>query len=69
VDQPLVTAEYPAGEVDDVTFFGSFRAHLLHDRGIIAPGDEADVLAVRLVGDQQPEVARQLANQRLGQVA
>ena len=37
--------------------------------GIVPGRHEADVLAVRLVGDRQAEAARQLAGLRLGEVA
>src|SRR3546814_6284964 len=42
---------------------------LLHQRRIIAIGDEADVLAVGLGGDPQAQFGRDLAHPRLGQRA
>ena len=41
----------------------------LDERGVVAVGDEADLLAVRLVGDRQAERARVLAHLGLVEVA
>ena len=41
----------------------------LEKRRVVAVGDEADLVAVRLVGDAQPELARLLAHRRLVEIA
>ncbi len=62
-------AEHASLEVDDLARLRRLGPDLLHHRGVIAVRDEADVLAVGLVGDDQAELAGELAHRRLGQVA
>ena len=52
-------AEHPALEIDDVARLRGARPELLDHRGIGAARHEADVLAVRLVGDGEPVARRQ----------
>src|SRR4051794_36649853 len=56
---PVMTAEHPAALVDDVAGFAGFGAQALDEIGIGALRYETDILAVRLFGDRQGEVARQ----------
>ncbi len=55
--------------MDDVAAFVRVGAQLAHDLGIIAVGDEADVLAVGLQGYSQPQFGGDFAHLRLGQGA
>ena len=65
----LVRADDGALGIDDVARFHCVRLQLLDDVGIAAGRHEADVLAVLLVGDREPELPRQLAGLRLAHVA
>ena len=69
MDHALVLAEHGPVEPDDLARRGGLGAQFLDQPGIIAVGDEADVLAVGLVGDDQPGGLGQPANLALGQVA
>jgi len=60
-------AQDAAFEIDNVSGFRRARLQPFDDVGIVAGRHEADVLAVVLVGDRQPELARQFA--RLGLAA
>ncbi len=61
-----MAAEHAAVDMDDVARLGRARAQAL-DHLRIAPGrHEADVLAVGLIGDRQPEIARELTRRLLG---
>ena len=53
----------------DVAGLGGARQQPLDDVGVAAARDEADVLAVRLLGDRQIEPAREFARLRLGALA
>ena len=55
--------------MDDLARGGGFGAQFLDQAGVIAVGDEADVLAVGLVRDHQPGLFGQPAHLALGQVA
>src|SRR5262249_6647449 len=69
-DRPGVLAELDARLVDDRTRgVGLPLAELLaQPAGVVSVGDEADVVAVRLVGDQQAASRRLLAHLRLRRV-
>ena len=69
MDHARVLADDPPAQVDDLTRRGGLRPEPLDQAGIVAVGDEADVLAVRLGGDEEPRSFRQLAHRRLRQVA
>src|SRR5262249_16817527 len=61
IDDAAVAAEHPSIDVDDIAGLGGARAQAL-DHLRVAPGrHEADILAVGLLGDSKPEVARKLA--------
>ena len=64
-----MAAEHAAVEVDDVARRCGFGPQALDQPGIIAVGDEADVLAVGLGGDLQAELGGDPADLVLGQVA
>ena len=65
----VVAADDAARHVDDVARLDRLGPQLLHHRGIVAVGHEADVLAVGLVGDRQVEALGQRPRLALGQVA
>src|SRR3546814_14648229 len=69
MDQPAMLAELAPCLVDDIARYVRLGPELLHQRRIIAIGDEADVLAVGLGGDPQAQFGRDLAHPRLGQRA
>ena len=69
MDDAVVAAEHAAVEVDDLARLGGARPQPLDHVGIVPARHEADVLAVRLVGDRQAEAARQVARLRLGPIA
>jgi hypothetical protein len=56
VDDAVVGAQDAAVHVHDLTRFGRVRPQLADDLGIVAVGHEADVLAVRLVGNGQGRI-------------
>ena len=60
VDDAAVLPEHAAVEVNDIAGSRGFGPELLHQAGIIAVGDEADVLAVGLGRDRQPCLLGQL---------
>ncbi len=66
VDDAVVAAEHAAVDVDDVAGLGGARLELADHVGIAAARHEADVLAVRLLGDREPELARRGARLGLG---
>ena len=61
--------EHPAVEVDDLARRLGLGPQPLDQPGIIAVGDEADVLAVGLGRDLEPELGGDPAHLVLGQVA
>src|SRR3546814_9182007 len=65
MDEPLVRAEHAPVDMDDIAPIIGFGAQLLHQRSIIAVGDEADVLAVGLARNPEPQIARDLAHHAL----
>ena len=64
MDQAAMRAQHPPVAIDDLARPRRLGPHLLDDPRIIAVGDEADVLAVRLVGDEQAELAGEIAHRR-----
>ena len=62
-------AEHSAGFVDDIAGLAGLRAQAGDDVGVGALRHKADILAVRLVGDRQVELAGQRAGLVLGQAA
>ena len=58
--------EHPPFEVDDLARRGGFGPQPLDQAGIIAVGDETNVLAVGLVGDDQPLPPASLRTSLLG---
>src|SRR5262245_61431902 len=66
MDDAGMPAEQPAVDIDDVARLGRPGLEPLDHLGVTAGRHEADVLAVVLVGDREPEPARQLARLRLG---
>lgn len=69
VDDAVMLTQHAAVHMDDLARFGRIGAQLADDLGIIAVGHEADVLAVRLVGDGQAEFGCKLTHLRLGHAA
>src|SRR4051794_12255901 len=69
MDDSAMTAERSAIEIDDVAGRFGLRPQPLHETGIIAVRNEADVLAVWLGRDLETEPGRDLADFVLGQVA
>ena len=66
---PRCAAEHPAVEVDDLARRFGLGPHALHQPGIIAVGNEADVLAVRLGRDLEPDLGRDPPHLVLRQIA
>ncbi len=66
VDDAVVAAEHAPVDVDDVAGLGGTGLQPLDEVGVAPVGNEADVLAVVLVGDGEAEVARRRARLRLG---
>src|SRR5690242_7838584 len=69
-----VFAQHPAFAVLDLSARTLRRDSLLAEIGvdearIVAIGDEADLLAIRLLGHRKTQLARQLAHLRLGHFA
>src|SRR5476649_2246504 len=62
-------AQYLAVEIDDIAGFRRARLEPLDDVDVVPGRHEADVLAVMLVGDRQPELAGKLARLGLGALA
>ena len=50
-----MATQKPAVDVHDIPGGGGMRAQLVDDRDVTAFGDEADVLAVGLVGNGQAQ--------------
>ena len=69
VDDAVVAAEHRTVHVHDLARPDGARLQLLHDVAVAALGNEADVLAVVLVGDGKTQLARQRARLVLGEVA
>src|SRR5450631_899744 len=67
MDDAGMRAQHVALKIDDVAGFRSARLQALDNISIVTGRHEADVLAVVLVGYDEPELARQLA--RLGLAA
>ena len=55
VDDAVVAAGHLAVQIDDIAGLGRAGMQFFDDAGIRPVGNEADVLAVRLFGDRQPE--------------
>ena len=69
VEDAGVAAEHAAVDMDDVAGLGGARQQPLDHLAVVAGGDEADVLAVGLVGDGEAEFVRERAHLRLRQAA
>ena len=69
MDHAAMPADHPAVAIDDLARRLGFGPNALHQPGIIAVGNEADVLAVGLGGDLERELGRDPADFGLGQVA
>ena len=69
VDDALVAAEHAAVEMDDLAALHGARLETLDHVAVAPLRDEADVLAVGLLRDGEPEFARELAGLVLGQFA
>src|ERR1039458_959030 len=67
MDDAGMRAQHMALEIDDLASFRRARLQALDHVRVMAGRHEADVLAVMLVGNRQPELARQFA--RLGLAA
>ena len=61
MDDAGMAAEHPPVDMDDVAGLGGARLQPLDHVGIAAARHEADVLAVVLLRDGEPELARRLA--------
>ena len=66
---PAMTAEHAAIDMDDLARLARPRLQPLDDVGVAPGGHEADVLAVVLVGDREPERAGRLPRLGLGHAA
>ena len=69
MDDAAMLPEHAAVEVDDVAGGRGLGPQLLDQAGIVAVGDEADVLAVGLGGDAEARVLGEPPDLALGQVA
>ena len=69
VHNALMATEHAALQVDDLAGRDSVGLQAVDDVGVAAGGNEADVLAVVLVGDRQIEAMRQRARLALAHVA
>src|SRR5690606_36387246 len=69
IDDPVMLAEHPAIEMNDLTLGQRLRVHLFDDVDILALRDKADVLAVVLFGDFEVEFTRQFTHGRLAHPA
>ena len=69
MDHALMFAQHLSVEVHNLTRRGSFGSQPLDQPGIVAVGNEADVLAVGLVRHNQSCLLGELAGFALGQVA
>ena len=61
----VMAPEHGAAEIDDIAGKRGVRPKLVDDGGIIAVGDEADVLAVGLLGDGEAEAFGEFPGRRL----
>src|SRR5438477_10842170 len=68
MDHSAMPAEHPALEVDDLARRLRLRPYTLHQRRVIAVGNEADVLAVGLGRHLQGKLGGNASNLVLGQV-
>ena len=69
MNDPGVASDNLARTVHDLSCRIRLGAEALDEAGIVAVGDEADVLAVGLVGHDQPRLGSQRPHLRLGQFA
>ena len=69
MDDARMPAEDAPVDMDDIARLGSLGHQALDHVAVASGGDEADVLAVRLVGVQEPVAPRKLAGLDLGKVA
>src|SRR3546814_7913979 len=69
MDQAPVRAEQRAVDMNDLTPIFGLGPQLANQAGIIAVGNEADVLAVGLACNAQPQVASNVAHHALLQPA
>src|SRR3546814_12293599 len=60
MDEPLLRAEQAAVDMDDIAPIIGFGAQLLHQRRIIAVGDDAAGLAVGLARNAEPPIEHDL---------
>src|SRR5262249_59632600 len=68
MDDSIMAAEHAAVEIDDFARCGGARTQPFDDVGIAAARHKADILAVLLIGDREPEAARQFTRLELGAV-
>src|ERR1700736_3333917 len=61
MDDAVVPAEHAPLDIDDVSGLGGAGPQALDHLGIASRGNEADVLAVLLVGDREIETTGQIA--------
>src|SRR5713226_4433600 len=69
MNDAVVPAEHVPLGIDDVSGLGRTGPQALDHLGIASGGNEADVLAVLLVGDREVETAGQIAGLRLAALA
>src|SRR5262249_32282844 len=69
MDDSVVAAKHAAVEIDDFARSGGARTQPFDDVGIAAARHKADILTVLLIGDREPEAARQFTRLELGAVA
>src|SRR6185503_17915047 len=69
VDDPIVPAEHAAIEMHNLAVRERLGMHAADHIGILPLRYETDVLAVVLVGNLQPKLARQLAHRGLAHAA
>ena len=62
----VMAAHHRARQINDLAGIVGFGPELAHHRGIVAVGHEADVLAVRLLGDRQVEALGERPGLALG---
>src|SRR5258706_8435778 len=69
IDDAIMRSEYASIGVHDLARFPAFRPQLANDRGVVAGGNEANILAVRLRRHGKFEFGRQGARFGLRQIA
>ncbi len=69
IDDAGMAAEHAPIQMHDIAGLRRIRAHLLNEVAVFARMDEANVLAVGLVGDKQTVAARDCAHLRLVEAA